>query len=217
MIVLYRPPGNTYNTTQNDLLAQALESLTCHCQRVVVLGDFNLPTIDWQSLCFPDDQPYNSLCNFIFNGGLHQIVDFPTRSQAILDLVLVNDPLLVSNLRAASPIATSDHNSILFKFYLHNLDNNVDESPSQKLNTSITTKTYFFHDADWQSFNNHLQNLEWLSIFGDCRTVDDYWLCFKSVLYDCIELYVPFKAGSTGTAKRSKSKYPISIRKLMNK
>ena len=46
---------------------------------------------------------------------LCQLVTEPTRDNNILDLVLTNDPQLVSSLNVLEQFSTSDHNAILFK------------------------------------------------------------------------------------------------------
>ena len=107
LILLYRPPGNSYDIVLNELLVSALDYLSSSsCQRHVILGDFNLPTIDWPNCYFPSNQPYSCLCEYIFNSGYHQVVNSPTREQNILDLVLVSDLFIVSSVTVLPPISS---------------------------------------------------------------------------------------------------------------
>jgi len=78
-----------------------------------VFRDFNLPSIDWSGVpdsCYP--KPKKFLTIFSDNGCV-QLIDSPTRGKAFLDLVLTNDPLIISNVTVSAPFYTSDHNSIL--------------------------------------------------------------------------------------------------------
>jgi len=54
---------------------------------VFLLGDFNLPDIDWFYYHSPDNMIYNSFLKFVNSYGFTQFVNQPTRDN-ILDLVL---------------------------------------------------------------------------------------------------------------------------------
>ena len=61
-----------------------------HNHRFVVAGDFNLPNINWNT-----DIPFSTntldleIIEYIMDNGLFQLVNKPTRSNNILDLVFV--------------------------------------------------------------------------------------------------------------------------------
>jgi len=66
----------------------------CISNRVVVVGDFNLPYIDWDSLS-ASGVDGAEFVQSIEEGFLNQYVDSPTREGAVLDLVLGNEHLQV--------------------------------------------------------------------------------------------------------------------------
>ena len=66
----------------------------------------------WANEVFPASHEYLYVYNSIFDNGLHQIIDSPTRKNNILELIIINDPLIVSELIVCPPIGNSDHNSI---------------------------------------------------------------------------------------------------------
>ncbi|KAK3871258.1 hypothetical protein Pcinc_023584 [Petrolisthes cinctipes] len=73
-----RPPFNTVLETRN--LINFLEDF-CNSKEVLILGDFNLPAIDWTKIdaLFLDYDPLTLAFTDCFNtAGLHQWVDFPT-------------------------------------------------------------------------------------------------------------------------------------------
>ena len=87
LCVVYIPPGATF--THLQVLLRYIQSLLT-CERLVLLGDFNQPNIDWQTLT-GNCPVSNSLCDFIFDHGLVQLIHEPTHVQGnILDLATSN-------------------------------------------------------------------------------------------------------------------------------
>ena len=216
LILVYRPPGNTYDHFKNELLVNALQYLTDSCQRTIILGDFNLPMVDWRTCSYTSVPSCNMLCDYLLYNGLHQIIEFPTRGDNVLDLVFVNDPLLISDANVYPPISTSDHNSVILNFYFGNIDTAANLSDYNIDKES--NKMYCFNQADWVSINEHLCSIDWLSTFKYCITVDDYWQCFHSIMITCLNNFVPTLSSTNCTmANKKRQKYPLHIRKLLNK
>ena len=65
---------------------------------VVIMGDFNMPLVDWDFYSSPDTPMYSAFLHFINNYGLHQYVNKPTRGDKILDIVLSSSASLVLSL-----------------------------------------------------------------------------------------------------------------------
>jgi len=80
-----------------------------------MVGDFNLPLIDWSNKTAPTDDIYSLFLQFCNNFGLTQFVDAPTRDDNGLDLVLSNDPYIISSVDIAEPFSNSDHCVVNFK------------------------------------------------------------------------------------------------------
>ena len=90
--VFYRPPSR--DLTYLEVLAKSLDkvSLISEHANILLFGDFNLPDIDWDLIsllqpnslsdCFCDD-----ILNFF---SLSQLINQPTRLDAVLDLVISN-------------------------------------------------------------------------------------------------------------------------------
>jgi len=66
---------------------QCLKKLCSTELTLVLLGDFNLPLIEWTFYHAIDNIIYNTFFRFYFY-GLLQFVNVPTRGDNILDLVL---------------------------------------------------------------------------------------------------------------------------------
>ena len=80
-----------------------------------LLGDFNLPEIDWENL-IPSPECghptfYRDCLEVLDNCLLEQMVTSPTRGQNILDLFLTTNPTLVDNVSITPGL--SDHDIVL--------------------------------------------------------------------------------------------------------
>ncbi len=60
---------------------------------VTIVGDFNLPDIDWNVMNAPDNGISDVLMDCFLGNNLTQFVREPTRGQNILDLVFSNDKI----------------------------------------------------------------------------------------------------------------------------
>ena len=91
------------------------KSLTLVNQRnsaVWLLGDFNLPEIDWENL-IPSPECghptfYRDCLEVLDDCLLEQMVTSPTRGQNILDLFLTTNPTLVDNVSITPGLSDND-------------------------------------------------------------------------------------------------------------
>ena len=81
-----------------------------------LLGDFNLPDIDWSNESVKTTCKYKELysdfLDQIVNFNLEQMVKTPTRNSNILDLFLTNLPSAVVSTKTLPSLATSDHDIV---------------------------------------------------------------------------------------------------------
>ena len=87
-----------------------------------MVGDFNFPIVKW-------DGEWSGIKNNMFvecvkDAFLTQMVSKPTRRRKgqtpnLLDLVLVSEECLVSDMIYSRPAAKSDHETLLFSLYIH--------------------------------------------------------------------------------------------------
>jgi len=111
----YRPPYN--NQVYMDKISQAIDSLISQEPNtgVWIAGDANLPDIDWTNDQVCRNQYSRSLnetfLQTLARSGLEQVVDFPTRDDKTLDIIITNRPSLVSRCECAPGL--SDHDIIL--------------------------------------------------------------------------------------------------------
>ena len=107
--VVYRPPSNS--TTANNVLASFVNEY-CSGKEVVILGDLNLPNIDWSGTSTLNAPPLEAVFINVFRSlGLTQWVSEATfpRSGNILDLVLTSEQDQVGSINVLAPLPGCDH------------------------------------------------------------------------------------------------------------
>jgi hypothetical protein len=176
---------------------------------IALVGDFNFPTIDWNNLQFSADRDRCSTLFSMFSKQFcfDQLVTEPTRihttgNSSLLDLILCNDPFIVSDIIVCEPFSTSDHCSINFSLIY----------PSQSANLP-THDFRNFAEADWNAITVFLNNCDWACVFNNCTTADECAAAFYSKLNEAINCYIPLEKFKS--VKPSKHYlYPPHIRKL---
>ena len=125
----------------------ALTAIMTHHQNVIILGDFNLPDIDWS--CLTSHSPFSDLlCDFIFQYNLTQLLLNSTHSKGnILDLLITNSDHRISNLHITpcSENLFSDHFFIFFDLLTNY------HPPQQTFSYSLD-----FSKGDFDAFNDYL-------------------------------------------------------------
>ena len=119
LAVVYRPPSNS--VLDDQALLTFLDQF-CPCKEALILGDFNLPNIDWSKddALFCDYDPLTLSFTTCFNNhGLLQWVDFPTfvPSGNTLDLVLSSEHDRIGNIRSLCPLPGCGHVPIVFDYF----------------------------------------------------------------------------------------------------
>ena len=121
---VYRCPSST-NIEDADLLA-FLEGLLVSATKLLILGDFNAPEINWTLDAAPSNSFGHLLLKFLWNNNLVQHVDQHTRRRAdhtpsTLDLIITKFPNDIRALELKAPLGKSDHSLINFKFDIEGL------------------------------------------------------------------------------------------------
>ncbi|KAF8384604.1 hypothetical protein PRIPAC_73746 [Pristionchus pacificus] len=130
--LIYRSPSCPASSI--TLLLSFIEPLISNLP-FLICGDLNFPSIDWSRLTSPSQ---NDFLSFVCDHRLTQFVDFKTRGENLLDLVLCNENI-VRNVTPSLPFA--DHTSISFSL-------GVPPPPSSEF---VPSRQY--HLADWESIN----------------------------------------------------------------
>lgn len=178
--VFYRPPNNDPKPLED--LQAALQELSTN--ELILLGDFNLPEIDWlNNRALRHSDIYTLMMDVVQDNFLTQLVNQPTRESNILDLVLTTSPDLVDNLAVGEPF--SDHNSI--SFLLSGIP--YIQRKSQKL-------LYCYGKADWDHLRSLLSYIPWHCAFFD-SDINHNWACWKDLLFTAVDECIPKRKSKT--------------------
>ncbi|MCG7876680.1 MAG: reverse transcriptase domain-containing protein [Candidatus Thiodiazotropha endolucinida] len=156
----------------------------------IIAGDFNAPDIQWSdntitgnsyprrvSQCFLD---------LTHDLSMEQMVDFPTRFENTLDLVLVSHPAFMTRCKPLPPIGNkSDHDIVLYD----TTHQAVRLRPQRR-------KISFWKKVNPASIKSAISDLCKSCLDGNFSSLDDMWIAFKSGILDIIDKQVPSKLSS---------------------
>ena len=109
LVLIYRNPRIT--AANNDEFYTMLEEILLSQHECVIMGDFNLPNIDW-TLERPTPAPGYKLIQLLADNNLTLHVHETTRQNNILDLVISTEKELIAHLKITVKI--EDHQAITF-------------------------------------------------------------------------------------------------------
>ena len=195
--VCYRPPSSS------RACDEALYELITRASRgkVLIMGDFNFPELDWaKAETLNDSHPFIDCVNdnFLFQG-----VTECTRSSNILDLILTSEENMIDNVTVGEPFGSSDHQIIRFDFI------------ACKESSSVEAKMLDYFKADYEQMREDCKQINW-----DCKVmgvdVEVDWNCFKLEVANLREQYVPYKKNRNNKCKWV-NKTVIKCRRAKNK
>ena len=178
--VFYRPP-NTGVEYMKEFKRFLRKVSLSHFSQVVVLGDFNMPDIDWTT-GVPNN---NELLYLNFAKTIHdnqflwQLIDVPTRDYNILDLVLTNIPHKFRNIEVFQDIIKTDHTLIEFS-----LDFNIAKKPQ------IIRQVYNFKKADLHNLKATLAYTPWDIVFDE-SSIDNSLQSWIDLFLTIVDQYIP--------------------------
>jgi len=117
--VIFRLPN--YDGLAENFVDLLIECLILHAtvlQTNIMTGDLNCPMIGWQNATCPADRISRQLLDFTVDAGVYQFVDFATRANNILDVLLTDDEEIITTVAADVPIGQSDHLMVTFHIFL---------------------------------------------------------------------------------------------------
>lgn len=200
----YIPPGSDVTIYSKHVSAiQSAFQTSALYDTLVVLGDFNLPSITWNQ---PDNSNIlvpvmvNNCVNVCIESllchGLFQVNNVYNFLGKLLDLVFVNQPSEIS-LNSSAPVTNPEdrfHPTIDLRILLPSTTSSTNIS-----NSIRSKKVYCFSRTDYPKLNSLLSAINWNDILSS-KVLDVVINNFYSVLHDCISKSVPkiFKRDSIG-------------------
>jgi len=174
--VIYRSPNSS--ETNTNLLCELINNLD-NDKNNLVIGDFNLPKIDWNTSSA--DGKGRQLLETLDDNFFTQIIDFPTHNRGnILDLALLNKPDTLINASNIGNLGNSDHAMIMLELIFDMGVPYTDEMVPD------------WRGLDEDGFNDYLDNFNWQQSL-DSTSAQASWTTFTKVINEGMEYFVPKK------------------------
>lgn len=184
--VVYRSPNSSDLNNKN--LLKHMSNLS---KNTIVIGDFNCPEINWDTLTVkaPEDSISQGLLNVSQDKFLEQYVNFPTNftpqknetiTETCIDLILTDNPDIVANVKSAGHLAKSKHAIIEAELMI---------PTSQNETTELVPD---FGKADFEVIRNALALIRWEEELDELST-ERSWELFKDKVYKVMENSIPKK------------------------
>ena len=205
----YRSPTRTATSDQNnEKLNRLLEYITNNkYSHKCIVGDFNYRDINWSTgtTSCSENSIEAKFIETIRNCYLHQHVEKATRKRgnddpSLLDLILTDEEMQVSDVSHLSPLGKSDHSVMTFNYHCY-------------LDYTKPKESYHFPKGDYISMRNDLVNSNWIHEYTDLAdqlTVEDLWLSLKGKLIELRKKFVPKQVSSNKPSWKMKGSYPIN-------
>ena len=219
IICIYRPPSTDIANHQGicDLI-----SYLCNIHySSILLGDFNLPLINWDTVSCPNyPMCYNKFIECITDNSLLQNINFPTRLNNILDLLLTNDSLLLSNISKEPTFCINKHISDHFYFSFNILSMSTNSTNPIGFvfvcGFNSTNLLPNFKKANFILMYSLLKNIQWENILSYSKDIDETINIFYSTMLDIFSKTVPMSRLSTNSHKYPKYIHSVQSKCLRN-
>ena len=178
VIVIYRPPDSPADWINSF---QDLMDSFGNDSNVLILGDFNMPNINWiEGSGFSNALDLADFCDFLGDKNLFQLVTEPTRAHNILDLVITNMEDSISSLEVSKDLCIpSDHYSVIFDLQISHW----------KIKSSLRV-VYNFKKGDFDSLRILLKSTSFDDIFQN-NDIETCWSTWKQRFIEAVDKCIP--------------------------
>ena len=220
---VYRPPE-----TPAEKFRECLNKIKRYKEKhetatTLILGDFNLKYIEWQSETIrkpdtitqkitPSERLASEmLLDFVNEELLIQVVNENTRQdKSLIDIILTSNEDIIANTRVEKTNLDTDHDLVVCEILLKSeksAANNSEQDSDKKLLDTLN-----FNKSDWPEIRKEMSTIKWSEVLSDEMTVAHMYKTLEENIYKCSEKHTPKR-----TARAVSSKIPrnrlILIRK----
>ena len=222
--VIYRPPDSTVESFRKtlDTLQEKIDQFSNNNRvpDIYILGDFNLPGIDWD-LCTPTSGLTNhssdscdAMIDFMDQNFLSQMIREPTRENNILDLIFTNKPQDIIECNIVDT-QLSDHKMIELLLGYNPIHHST-EVPDEVDQYSF--RAVDFHKANYEALNSDLLEIDWENLKHLCTDDADgseFLELIRLLVLQLTLLHSPPKERPTGAPKsrKAREKYTLNRRR----
>ena len=185
LLCMYIPPDTAHHL---EVIKDVFKCIALHRSnrsKLFILGDFNMPSIDWKTLTSPS-RCGKLFLDFCSSNSLKQHISEPTTiHNSTLDLFLCDEfsANILQSVKVLPPMTTScDHSTIEVSLLVDN---------SRYIRKNLP-KTYQYAKGDYATMNQKLQTINWERVFYDLKydiqLIYDYFL---DLLHLLVHMHVP--------------------------
>ena len=166
------------------LLTLNLASDMAGSNRLLLIGDFNVPKINWKTnkLEAGAKAIERDFLDCVTDNVFYQHVTVPTRfrgnEKSTLDLILTQEEEDIKNIKVLQPIGFSDHGVVMAEFICEWKSRNV---PKMR-------RAYY--KGDYIAITNKLNEIDWVEKFAG-KTTQQCWDIFKEIYRQLVNEHVP--------------------------
>ena len=177
---------------------------------LIIMGDFNLPKIEWETLTCRtsnNDDFHVKFIECIRDCYLFQHVTEATRVRgnndpSVLDLIFSNEEDMVSNLTFEAPLGKSDHSVLCFSVKC-----TPEKSPPQI--------KVFYTKGDYKKMNKMFKDAPWREKFQQCPDdVEEQWKIFRDIYTEAEIECIPRKMVTVNGVLNKKLSVPLDEKNL---
>ena len=195
---IYRPPDappQKFKEMISFLDSYIKEKTSDQYYEIIITGDFNLPSIDWnttssmtKSQTTDSSKNHQTLLTFLSDHLLSQYIHIPTRYDNILDLLFSNNPNLVLHVNS-NKTELSDHNVVTVTTTTP-LEYQESHAPDD---IHHTFRNINLEKMDYAKAKEHLEIVDWKTLKTVCPKEDFPELFRLTVLQICTIYSPPLK------------------------
>ena len=181
---IYRSTGSTEENNRLLLDKLLLANDIAGDNRLLLLGDFNLPNVDWEDrdLMRGAVKIEEDMLEVINDCFLYQHVKENTRfrnqQSSTLDLIFTKEEGDIRNVEVTAALGDSDH-GIVMADYVSEWKSKVVHRPRR-----------MYQKGDYKKINEELDQINWDENFEN-KSVQECWNIFKGIQISLVEKYIP--------------------------
>ena len=172
---VYRGPTATHE--EDQLLLLKLEECRAYAHRILIIGDFNLPEIEWDTGYAPMGSPGMFFLEWLHTHSLHQHITAPTRFRgnqkpSLLDLIISPNGGDISNILVQVPLGKSDHGVVIFTLHIKK----AKQTPKWSRNFSSINHESMIQrtsELDWHSQTTTSVEAKWEILKANLKQIQD--------------------------------------------
>ena len=174
IVLVYRNPRIA--AAEEDVLCDELDSIISSSHETILIGDFNLPDINWETR--EAQGRGGRMMQLVNDNNLKQYVEEPTRGPNILDLVLSTEDELIDHVTIKEKIG--DHHTIEFQITAHR--------------TAYETARYNFNfrRANFEGLRDEIRRVD-LRLHFEGKTADECFVFFRDKVVQATKRHIPKK------------------------